>query len=74
MDQRTLDLIDAARKAHPELESLVSTHHDLDAKVRKLTELEHLTPEESVELSRMKKEKLKIRDQIEDILHRRASA
>ncbi|MBI3992916.1 MAG: YdcH family protein [Candidatus Lambdaproteobacteria bacterium] len=74
MDQRTLDLIDAARKAHPELESLVSSHHELDAQVSHLTERGHLTPEETLELSRLKKEKLKIRDQIEDILHQKASA
>ena len=74
MDQHTLELIDTARHAHPELESLVSDHHNLDAKVSILTDREHLTPEEEVELSRLKKEKLKIRDQIEEILHQKASA
>ncbi len=74
MDQRTLEMIDSARKANPELDSLVNSHQDLDVKVMHLTERGHLSPEETVELSRLKKEKLRIRDRIEEILHRKASA
>lgn len=74
MDQRTLDMIDSASKLNPELQTLVSTHRNLDGKVDELSERVNLSADESVELKRLKIEKLRIRDQIEIIIHQKATA
>ena len=74
MDEKTLELIESARKNNPQLEQLLHTHQDLNRQVDALNERSHLTTQEEVELSRLKKEKLRIRDQIEEIVHRRQSA
>jgi uncharacterized protein YdcH (DUF465 family) len=74
MDKQTLDLIAANRNSHPELDTLVTEHQALDAKVAELTDKAFLSEEEDAELHRMKKEKLQLRDRIEEILHQRASA
>lgn len=74
MDAKTLELIESARKSNPLLEQLYRTHNDLNRQVDALNDQAHLSAEEEVELSRLKKEKLHIRDQIELIVHRRQSA
>ena len=74
MDANTIRLIEAARKNNPMLEQLYQAHNELNRKVDVLNDRVHLSAEEEVELHRLKKEKLAIRDQIEQIVHARQSA
>jgi len=53
---------------------LVHEHRLLDERVHELAVQEHLTPEESLELDRLKKEKLKLKDMISQLSDRRESA
>jgi uncharacterized protein YdcH (DUF465 family) len=73
MDQQMIGRIEAMRKNHPEVDSLMEAHRTLDAQVAALTERPHLTPEEALELSRLKKEKLRIKDRLEEMLHARSA-
>ena len=43
-------------------------HRDLDERVADLTGRTHLTPEEDLELHRLKKEKLRLRDKLEEMI------
>lgn len=74
MDPKTLELIEDARKDNPELETLVTRHQHLNRQVDELNGQPHLTAEEKIELSRLKKEKLRIRDMIEQIVQKKRSA
>lgn len=75
MDQKTLELIESLRHADPRLNELMSTHQELNRQVDQLNTRSFLTDEEHQELSRLKKEKLKVRDHIETIVHdQKASA
>jgi uncharacterized protein YdcH (DUF465 family) len=73
MDQQMISRIEAMRHDHPEVDSLMEAHRSLDERVGALTERSHLTPEENVELVRLKKEKLRIKDQLEQMLHARSA-
>ena len=73
MDQHTLSRIESARRYHPEVDALVQQHHELEARVTSLNRLPHLTVEEEAELHRLKKEKLKIKDQLESMLQSRSA-
>ena len=69
MDQQTLESIDALRRSHPEIDTLVEDHRDLDRRVSELSERSYLTAEQDDELHRLKKQKLRIKDEIERLLH-----
>lgn len=73
MDQQLLGRIAAIRQSHPEVDSLMEAHKSLDTQVVALNERSHLTPEENVELARLKKEKLRIKDQLEGMVHVRSA-
>lgn len=73
MDQQMIGRIEAMRKNHPEVDSLMEAHRSLDAQVTSLTERSHLTPEENVQLARLKKEKLRIKDQLEEMVHAKSA-
>ncbi len=74
MDQRELDELKAAGNNHPEIETLLREHRTLDDKVGELSERPFLSPDQHLELSRLKKEKLRIKDRIEEIAQHKASA
>jgi hypothetical protein len=74
MDEKTVELIESARKSNPHLEQLWHAHQEMNRQVDELNERPHLTTQEEVELSRLKKEKLRVRDEIEQIVHGRRSA
>ncbi len=74
MDERTLKVIASARGADPHVGELFDQHQSLARKVSALSERPHLTPEEILDLARMKKEKLKLKDALEGMLNERASA
>ena len=67
MDQHLISRIEAMRRTHPEVDSLMEAHRVLDSQVAALVERSHLTPEENLNLVRLKKEKLRIRDRLESL-------
>jgi uncharacterized protein YdcH (DUF465 family) len=68
MDQYLIGRIEAMRRTHPEVDSLMEAHRVLDGQVAALVERSHLTPEENLNLVRLKKEKLRIRDRLESLV------
>ena len=74
MDKRVQDQLEALRKTDPDVEFLIQEHRVLDKKVSTLSGKAFLTPEEDVELHRLKKEKLRLKDRIEAVIHRQKSA
>ena len=73
MDQHMMSRIEAMRKTHPEVATLLDAHRTLDEKVVALAEHSHLTPDETLELARLKKEKLRIKDKLEQMLQARSA-
>jgi uncharacterized protein YdcH (DUF465 family) len=53
-----------------EYRQLASRHHDLDEKIHNLTDRPYLTQPEQLEEVRLKKVKLQLKDQMENILRR----
>lgn len=73
MDQHVQEQLEALRKTDPEVDSLFRAHRDLDEQVALLSEKSFLTPEEDVELHRLKKEKLRLKDKLEAALHQKSA-
>ncbi|MDH4247192.1 MAG: YdcH family protein [Deltaproteobacteria bacterium] len=73
MDQQMLDQIKAIQQDFPEVEKLLGHHQELDIKVATLTEKTYLTPEEDLELHQLKKEKLRIKDELEYLIHQKSA-
>lgn len=57
-----------------DLDLLLHEHRILDEKVNALSVKSHLTPEEDLELHKLKKEKLRLKDRIETVRHDQESA
>ena len=74
MDPRVQDQLEALRKSDPEVDSLIQKHRALDEQVTHLAEKPFLTAEEDVELHRLKKEKLRLKDKLEAAIHQQKSA
>ena len=74
MDQRVQDQLEALRKSHPEVDTLIQEHRTLDEQVKELSTKAFLTPEEDVELHRLMKEKLRLKDKLEAVIHQQKSA
>ena len=53
-----------------EYRQLATRHHDLDEKIHNLTDRPYLTQPEQLEEVRLKKVKLRVKDQMETILRR----
>ena len=64
----------AAGNSNPEIETLLREHRTLADKVVELSERPFLSPDQHLELSRLKKEKLRVKDRIEEITQHKASA
>jgi uncharacterized protein YdcH (DUF465 family) len=56
-----------------EFRQLATLHHDLDEKLHHLTARNYLSEPEQLEEVKLKKRKLQLKDQMEDILRRRRS-
>lgn len=56
-----------------EFRQLATLHHDLDEKLHDLTARNYLSEPEQLEEVKLKKRKLQLKDQMEDILRRRRS-
>ena len=64
----------AAAQGVVSMDSLVQEHRTLDDKVSELSWRTYLTPEDDTELARLKKEKLRIKDQIAELSQVKESA
>jgi uncharacterized protein YdcH (DUF465 family) len=53
-----------------EFRQLATQHHDLDEQIHNLTSRSHLSEPEQLEEVRLKKRKLHLKDQMEEILRR----
>ena len=73
MEQHSQEL-EILRKNDPEVDSLLREHRSLDHQVGDLTGKSFLTPDEEMELHRLKKEKLRLKDRIESVLQQAKSA
>ena len=73
MEQHSQEL-ETLRKTDPEVDSLLREHRTLDQQVGNLTGKSYLTSDEDLELHRLKKEKLKLKDRIESALQQAKSA
>lgn len=73
MEEKEMDQIQSLAAQDQELARLWREHLELESKIDSLGERRYLSPEEEVEIKRLKKIKLAGRDRIEDILadHRR---
>ena len=69
MDRIVQEQLETLRKTDPDLDAMMREHRTLDEKVLDLSNKGHLTPEEDVELHRLKKEKLRLRDRLEEVVH-----
>ena len=74
MDQSAQEDLEALRRTDPEVDSLLREHRSLDEKVSGLTSKSFLTQEEDLELHRLKKEKLRLKDKIEAVIQQKKSA
>lgn len=54
----------------PEFRQLSSDHHSLDDQLRSLSSKPHLSDDEQLEEVRIKKEKLRVKDQMEALVRR----
>ena len=74
MDQKMLEMIEDARRTDPHLDKLVQTHSNLNEQVDSLNSQTFRTEEETQKLSELKKEKLRIRDMIQQSVQMAQSA
>lgn len=65
---------DSRNISENDIDSLMNQHRSLDENVTNLVNKSYLTPEEDLELHRLKKEKLRLKDKIEAVTHSRKSA
>ncbi|PIU56136.1 MAG: DUF465 domain-containing protein [Deltaproteobacteria bacterium CG07_land_8_20_14_0_80_38_7] len=68
MEQRDLELIEKYGKDDLKLRKLYDEHLDLERQLESYFEKSYLTPQDQLERARLKKMKLKGRDEIEIIL------
>ena len=71
MNAQGQDLRDLLLQTDEEFRSLVARHHDLDYRLHQLTSRHYLSAPEQFEEVTLKKRKLQLKDQMEDILRRR---
>ncbi len=65
---------DPRNNSEKDIGSLMNQHRSLDEQVTNLATKSYLTPEEDLELHRLKKEKLRLKDKIEAVTNSRKSA
>jgi uncharacterized protein YdcH (DUF465 family) len=71
MNAQRQDLKDLLLQTDEEFRSLAAKHHDLDDRLHQLTTKQYLSEPEQVEEVTLKKRKLHLKDQMEDMLRRR---
>ena len=71
MNEQSQDLKDPSLLTDAEFNALVTKHHELEGRLHELTEKPYLSEPEQLEEVTLKKRKLLLKDQMEDILRRR---
>jgi len=71
MNAQGQDLKDLLLQTDEEFRNLAARHHDLDDRLHQLTAKQYLSEPEQVEETTLKKRKLHLKDQMEDMLRRR---
>jgi hypothetical protein len=71
MNAQGQDLKDLLLQTDEEFRNLAAKHHDLDDRLHQLTAKQYLSEPEQVEEVTLKKRKLHLKDQMEDMLRRR---
>jgi len=71
MNAQGQDLKDLLLQTDEEFRSLAAKHHDVDDRLHQLTTKQYLSEPEQVEEVTLKKRKLHLKDQMEDLLRRR---
>ena len=62
------DIKEILIKEDEEFARIYRKHRELDEKVTELEELHHLTPEEEIQEKKMKKDKLRLKDQMAEMV------
>jgi uncharacterized protein YdcH (DUF465 family) len=62
------EIVEALKNENEDFKRLYSEHRDMDTQLSELNKKTHLSPEDEVEVLRIKKEKLKKKDKIADIV------
>jgi uncharacterized protein YdcH (DUF465 family) len=70
MNAQTSDLKEILSKTDDEFHTLAEKHHQLDDRLHELTIKHYLSEPEQVEEVNLKKQKLVLKDRMEDILRR----
>jgi uncharacterized protein YdcH (DUF465 family) len=70
MNAQTADLRDLLAKTDAEFHNLAEKHHQLDDRLHQLTTKHYLSEPEQLEEVTLKKQKLQLKDRMEDILRR----
>jgi hypothetical protein len=71
MNAQGQDLKDLLLQTDEEFRNLAAKHHDLDDRLHQLSAKHYLSEPEQVEEVTLKKRKLHLKDQMEDMLRRR---
>jgi uncharacterized protein YdcH (DUF465 family) len=71
MNGQSQDLKELLLQTDEEFHQLAARHHELEDRLHELTEKHYLSEPEQVEEVRLKKQKLQLKDRMEDILRRR---
>lgn len=62
------EIVEILKKENEEFRRIYQEHRDLDSQLSELNKKAHLTPEEEVEITRIKKEKLYKKDKIAELI------
>lgn len=71
MNGQSQDFREPLLQTDEEFHKLAAQHHQLEDRLKELTEKHYLSESEQVEEVRLKKHKLQLKDRMEDILRRR---
>ena len=74
MNEQSQDLKELLLQTDEEFHGLAERHHELEGRLHELTEKAYLSEPEQLEEVTLKKRKLWLKDQMEDILRRRRHA
>lgn len=72
MNEQSQDLKELLLQTDEVFHDLVAKHHELEGRLHALTEKPYLSEPEQLEEVTLKKRKLQLKDQMEDILRRRS--
>lgn len=62
------EIVEILKRENEEFRRIYQEHRDLDNLLSKLSKKVHLTPEEEIEITRIKKEKLYKKDKIAELI------